>query len=147
MALASARIEQHIENSSQLADSKLEDGVRSQPTDQSLPLAKAPGAIKPGNFNHRRSLLPRKTAPSNSRSTGGLQEDVQHRSAFVGSNPLVGQDPFSDPNVNKKLIPPTTTEKESLSSSNAQKVPVKNLERPFSAKSRGIGTTSHHQDC
>ena len=147
MAQASAKIEQHISKSSQMPGSKREDGVRSHPSNQPLPSAKLTGAKKPDNGNHRRSLLPKKTSTCYNRSTRALHEHKQRTSAVMGSNAQVIPGAFSNPDMKKKLIPSRSTEKENLSSSKAQKVPVKSLERSFPARTRGVGIITYHQKC
>lgn len=145
MAHTLAKTEQNIRNSSQVLDSKCEDGVRSHPTEQSLSFAKATAAKQPGDCVHRRSLLPKKTAPGSCGSTRVVPEDTQHTSAIVGSNAQVIPDAFSNPNTSNKFILSRSTQKKSQSASKAQKIPVKNLERSLSARNRGIGISPNLQ--
>lgn len=147
MAQASAKIDQNIRKSSQLFDSKSADDFQSHPTDQPHRLAKAKGAKQPSHGNHRRSLLPKKAAPSNSRSTSVLQKGTQHMSVALERNVQVVPDAFSNPSMKKSLIPSgASEEKESLSGSKAQMVPVKNLQRSSSARRHEIGTISNHRE-
>ena len=139
MPQASAKIVQTFRKSSQLPDFKREEGVKSHPTDQLLSNATATEIVRPNNSNHRRSLLPKKTALNKSPNTSVLQDDTNHTSAVVRRHARIVPNTFSNPHITKEFIASNTTEKKSLFRSQAPKIPVKNLETSLSARHRGIG--------
>lgn len=145
MPQASARIVQNGRKSSQLPDCKRDEGVKCHPTDRSLSIATRPEIVPPNKSNRGRSLLPKKTAPNKSPNRSVLQDDTNHTSAVVRRNARVVQNAFSNPHITKEFISSNTIEKEGLSSLQAPKIPVKNLETSFSARKRGIGIPFNYQ--
>lgn len=151
MAKVLTKAEQNTKKSSQLTDCKQDDGRRNLLTDQSHPLTNAEGTQQDGDGNYRRSLLPKKTAPSSSRSTGGSQKKTQHTStstAIPESNLQAVPDPFPNSSMRKKHIhPEALEEEESASGSKAQVLPGRKVERSFSTRRRETGIFSSHRDC
>ena len=97
---------------------------------------------------NRKSLLPKKTAPRSSSTTGVSQKKSPHTSmAIPESNPEAVPDPSSNSIMKKEHVPSTTLEeKESVSGSKAQMAAGRLVERSFSTRRHEAGIFSSHHD-